>query len=74
MSSVRQHSIYFVPVFFLLCAFAPATEGMGAFLLRLHDRIPVEVYFMVTILNSARKIGEGAHRPRKLWFSRTSAI
>ena len=40
MSSVRQHPIYFVLDFFLICAFAPVTEGMVAFLLKFRNRIP----------------------------------
>ena len=59
MSSVRQHPICFVPVFFFICAFAPATEGMRAFSLKFRDRISAEVYFMERNLNSGRELGEG---------------
>ena len=37
MSSVRQHSIHFVPVFLFICALAPVTEGMVGFLLKLRE-------------------------------------
>ena len=33
---------------------------MGAFFLKFRDRIPVKVYFMVRVLGSGRKFGEGS--------------
>ena len=40
MSSVRQNSIHFVPVFLFICALAPATERIAGFLLKFRDRVP----------------------------------
>jgi len=63
MSSVRQHPIYFVPVFLFIFALAPATEGIIVFILSsdilsLYES-PAEVYVLSTKFEQWTGIGEG---------------